>query len=147
MKIVFFIFFSLLSDKTANAQLHQIDSASNTIKDREWKMKIEMIGIVAQFELGNDDIAGRQIKRPQKSYADMLHLPLYQLTARFLKFTPKMIDNPGIVKRPEFRQEIDQARKNAPDVVEDIQAIAFYCWLKSKIPSCNYYELLLERVN
>ncbi len=135
--------------KDSNAQLRRIDtdSTANNIKGREWKMKKEMIEIIVQFELGNDDLAGRQIKRLQRSYSDMLQLPLYQLTARFLKFTARMVDNPDIVKRPEFRQEIDQARKSAPDVVEDIQAIAFYCWLKSKILDCNYYELLVERVN
>jgi hypothetical protein len=37
-----------------------------------------------------------------------------------------MIDNPGIVRRPEFRREIDQARKSASEFVEDIRAMAFY---------------------
>jgi hypothetical protein len=44
-----------------------------------------------------------------------------------------MIDNPSVVKRPEFRREIGPARKSAPEFVEDIRAIAFYCWLKSKM--------------
>jgi hypothetical protein len=75
----------LLPNEITNAQLRQIDigSAANSIKDREWKMKKEMIEIIVQFESGNDDIAGRQIKRLQKSNADMLLLPLYQLTDHF----------------------------------------------------------------
>jgi hypothetical protein len=54
--------------------LRQIDSgsAANTIKGLEWKMKIEISEIIVQFESGNDDISGTQIKRLQKSYADIL---------------------------------------------------------------------------
>jgi tetratricopeptide (TPR) repeat protein len=51
--------------KDANAQLRRLDleSAAMQNKGREWKMKKEMIEIIVQFELGNDDIAGNQIKR------------------------------------------------------------------------------------
>jgi hypothetical protein len=62
----------------------------------------------------------------------------------FLKFIRRMITNPELVATPAFAEEVKEASLGWPGEKEDIQAITFFCWLKSKMLRRNYYEVLLE---
>jgi tetratricopeptide (TPR) repeat protein len=135
--------------KEANAMLHKMptDYKLREIKGREFSLKKNMIEMIVQFELGKDDIAETINKRILKSYAIMWKSPLYALSYQYMKFVGEIIKDSSIVDSPQFHKRIHQALQNSTIENEDLQAIAFYCWIKSKMTHRDYYEVLLERLN
>jgi len=57
-----------------------------------------------------------------------------------------MIKDPQCVTTEAFRQDVKAAQLNLRNDEEDIQAIAFYCWLTSKMFNRDYYEVLLNAI-
>ena len=61
-------------------------------------------------------------------------------------FIRELISDPNAISKPEFAKKVDEANLALPGDREDIQAITFFCWLKSKMVKRPYYEVLLEIV-
>jgi hypothetical protein len=58
-----------------------------------------------------------------------------------------MIHDPHIVTTPYFHTQVKFAQLAWPGAKEDIQAITFFCWLKSKMENKPYYDVLLARLH
>jgi hypothetical protein len=111
---------------------------------KEWRFKKNMIEVIIQCELGNEDVALARIRSLEKYFSTFLSHPVYQRARLFLKFIRRVISDPGLVSTPDFAEEVKEASLGWPGEKEDIQAITFFCWLKSKMLRRNYYEVLLE---
>ncbi len=142
-------YFNARRFKEANAMLHKMptDDKLKEIKGKEFSLKKNMIEMIVQFELGKDDIAEKMNKRIIKSNEILWKSPLYSLTWQYMKFVGEIIKDSSIVDSPQFHKRIHEARQNSTIENEDLQAIAFYCWIKSKMTHRDYYEVLLERLN
>ncbi len=142
-------YFNAKQFKESNNMLYQLpgDEELQSSKGGEWILKKNLIEMIVQYELGNKDIALSTLRRIKKVHARLMKQPLHYLTPAFLKFTAKLIADRHIVNNPSFLSEIQAVLKSAPDKREDIQAVSFLSWLKSKILHRDYHELLVERVN
>jgi len=114
---------------------------------KEWRFKKNLIEVIVQFELGNHEIALKQLKSIQKYYSQFLKHPIYLRAQLFIDFVRKLILDPTIATTKEFAPEVEGARMGWPSEKEDIQAITFFCWLKSKMSGRKYYDVLLEAIN
>ncbi|MBL7943398.1 MAG: hypothetical protein JNM00_11555, partial [Flavobacteriales bacterium] len=99
---------------------------------KEWRFKRDLIHVIIQVELGHDDIALRGVRNLERNYASFLSQPFYQRAGIFAGFIRQWILNPESVKTPAFEKVLGDANIALPDEREDIQAMTFYCWLKSK---------------
>ena len=65
----------------------------------------------------------------------------------YLSFVKRIIKNPLVVYRAEFLDGVRAAQLHLANNAEDVQAIAFHCWISSKIFGQDYYETLLKSIN
>jgi hypothetical protein len=113
---------------------------------KEWRMKKNLIEVIVQYELGNIEWALQKIKLIEKHFSEFLDQPFYQRARIFMGFIRELISQPDSISKPEFAKKVDEANLALPGDREDIQAITFFCWLKSKMVKRPYYDVLLEIV-
>lgn len=113
---------------------------------KEWVLKKNLIEMIIQFELGNIDIVMNRIRSFQRSFSRMYQQNIYQRVEEFIEFIKLLIDQPDIIKSAEFKNAMSQKIINAPQEKEDLQAMSFYCWMKSKMINQKYYDVLLDVV-
>jgi hypothetical protein len=110
----------------------------------EWRFKKQMIEVIVLYEYAKEDIALNLIRSMERYYSAFLSEPIYKRAGFFLNFIKRLIDKPDIVKQRSFIEAVDNANMAWPREKEDVQAITFFCWLKSKMIGKDYYEVLIE---
>jgi hypothetical protein len=142
-------YFQSAEYKKANKTMMEIGHSDKWLEEKmgkEWRFKKNMIELIIQYELGNDDIALARIRTIEKQFSAFLTHPAYQRARLFLSFIKRMALHPDEVASPKFAKDVEEAQMGWPGHKEDIQAITFFCWLKSKMVKRDYYEVLLETV-
>jgi hypothetical protein len=135
--------------RTANRFLLQLPNRSKQLEaefGKEWFFKRDLIEVIFQCELGNVEYARTRLTAIPKEYKSMLQESNYKRALVFMGFMLKYFDHPEFVRTEEFRSEVLSARIGWEGQSEDIQAILFFCWLRSKMQSRDCYEVVLERV-
>ncbi len=143
-------YFNAAQYRTANRVLHlsaMSDRKLDELMGIEWRFKRGMIALIVQYELGNTEIALSMIKRLQNEFKQHLRTQTYDRAAVFLQFIVRLIQHPEQVHTLEFREEIKTTSMMLTRSSDDIQGIAFFCWIRSKMFKRPYYEVLVERLN
>lgn len=112
---------------------------------QEWTYKMELVEVVLLWDGGQEAVAETKLDQMLVRYKDFLKGEIYERGAVFMKFVQRYFRDPDILKSPEFLQEIKAASLNRHEH-EDIHAITFFCWFKSKIVGLPFYEVLQERI-
>ncbi len=113
----------------------------------EWVLKKNLIEIILQFELGNIDIVLNRIRSFELNFSSLFNHPLYKRVSLFIKTIKTTIDTPDIMQSKVFIEEVKETLVRKDSEQEDLQAMAFYAWLKAKMMNLNYYDVLLDIAN
>lgn len=127
-------------------QIHQLDINLADWMGTEWCFKMDMIELITHFEFGNEELAMQRHARIAKKYRSLLRHDKYANAALFFKIIGKILRNPDVVGTASFRTQVKTVVQNWEFDMGDLQAVTFFCWLKSKLHGKDYYELLLEEV-
>ncbi len=141
--------FCLKEYKKANAHLVQINHSNAWLDENigpEGRFKLQLMDIIYQYDLERPDIAEGRIVSMLKGFEGFLTQPAVARGGRFAKLILKMIGDPNYVTTESFAKEVEAAELRTLESMEDIQAIAFFCWLLSKMQSRDYYQVLREWV-
>jgi len=136
--------------RDANRVLYQFDHTDKWLSKKmgkEWVIRKNLIEILIQYELGNVEIAMNRIKAFERAHKDILELFIYERVKTFLSFVKDTIDKPYLIATEEYFQHVDETLQRWPIEIEDIQAIAFFCWIKARMMKMKYYHVLVETVN
>jgi hypothetical protein len=136
--------------KSANRISLQLPVRSKALESefgKEWFFKRDLIEVIFQYELGNSEHARNRLLSIPREYNSMLQESNYKRALVFIGFMLKYFDDPEYVRSEEFRNTVLAARIGWEGQSEDIQAILFFCWLRSKMQSRDCYEVVLERVD
>jgi len=136
--------------KKANHIIQTFNHSDNWLEKKmgiEWVLKKNLIEIILQFELGNIDIVLNRIRTFELNYSKLFNHPLYQRVNLFVKTIKTTIDTPEIMQSTVFIEEVKSTLVRQDSEQEDLQAMAFYAWLKAKMMNLNYYEVLLDIAN
>ena len=136
--------------KKANLLLQTLNHSDNWLEKkmgREWVLKKNIIEILLQYELGNIDVTLNRIRSFERNYADLHNHSLYGRVFQYMDIIKEIIDAPQLLKNKSFLEEVQNTLVKTPSEQEDLQAIAFYSWLKSKMTGNEYYEVLLNIAN
>ena len=115
---------------------------------KEWVVRKWLIEAVVQFELKNDDIARKIISKIKQKYGSLLTRSANQNRKPFLNLLEEYMRYPQRVTQSDFLEKVDNVLTFAEtNRQEDLQEMAFYAWLKSKMEKKDYYETLLELAN
>ncbi|MFT5185642.1 MAG: hypothetical protein ACI84C_002790 [Flavobacteriales bacterium] len=136
--------------REANKLLRDIGHTDKWLEKRvgiEWRFKKNLIEIIVQVEMENTEIALARISSIDRYYKSFFKNEMYQRARIFLGFIKQVIEKPDSIVTEDFAQHVNQTIVRLPGDKEDIQAITFYCWLKSKMLRKSYYPVLIETVH
>jgi hypothetical protein len=109
----------------------------------EWVLKKELITALIQFEMGNDDISLNKIRSIERSLK-IIKTTKYHRVKTYLSLIKEIIEEPHIATSVKFLDRVESAFNWIPMEQEDLQAVIFYAWLKSKMINKSHYNTLLE---
>lgn len=133
--------------KKANQLILQIGHTDKWLEKNigvEWKLKKNMIEIIYQIELERPEIALDRINSLQKTHRKLFQLPVYQRVTVFLNLLKKYIQDPEVVKTQAFLDTVEVSFEWIEIEQEDLQAMSYYAWLKSKMEQKDFYTTLLS---
>jgi uncharacterized protein YbgA (DUF1722 family) len=112
----------------------------------EWTLRKNLSEIIIQYELGNVDLVLNKVRSIERNFDALLRSPVYANVRTYLQFIRQLTDRPGAAANKAFSLEVAGAFRFLPVEQEDLQAMSFYAWLKSKMLRRDYYSVLLELV-
>jgi hypothetical protein len=112
----------------------------------EWTLRKNLSEIIIQYELGNVDLVLNKVRSIERNFDALLRSPVYANVRTYLQFIRQLVDDPGAAADKTFSAEVDRTFRFLPVEQEDLQAMSFYAWLKSKMLRRDYYSVLLELV-
>ncbi|MDB4534187.1 hypothetical protein N9242_04880, partial [Vicingaceae bacterium] len=136
--------------KKCNLILQTLNHTDNWLIKKmgiEWVLKKNMIEIMIQYELENYEIALNRIRSFERSFSNLFNHPIYSRANQFMQIIKKIISNPHIIKDKAFIDKVVSSMVIKPSEQEDLQAMTFYSWLKSKMQNKPFYDVLLDVVN
>lgn len=143
-------YFNNAEYKKANDIFHLYEHSDKWYEKKlgkEWVLRKSVMEIFTQYEIGNDDIALNRIRSLERNFEDFFENISYKRAKVFLGLIKDFINDPSSASTIEFEQKVIASKIFLPDEYEDLRAIAFFCWLKSKMLKRPYYEVLVERMN
>ena len=111
---------------------------------KEWVVKKNLCEMFFYYDYGDYDLAFNKLRSIERNYKDFFKHANYQNALNFLKLIKRFFDRPDLVSKQEFIDNVDSSLEFLPFEEEDLQAVSFYAWLKSKMVKKGYYEVLLE---
>lgn len=136
--------------KSANKMLLQLpntDKWCERTMGQEWMLKRSLIEMITQVEMGNTEIALNRIRSIQRKFKSLMERPKYELVRPFLQMVKSVVAYPERVNQTVYNEKIKPTFVIRDSSEEDLQAMTYYAWLKSKFTERPYYETLLELVN
>lgn len=136
--------------KKANKALISIgytDKRCEKLMGVEWILKKNLIDIFFQYELGRPEIAYDRLVSLQRTHHVLIQTRKYERVGIFLKLVSEIINHPEQVHSPEFAQRVEHSFVWVDIKEEDIQAISYYAWLKSKMIKRDFYHVLLDLIH
>ncbi len=112
----------------------------------EWVLKKQMIEVIALVELYEDEKALQGIARIRSWSEEFFRQPPYRRVLLFLEWVERYLNDRSSFSNPDVMEKMGKSLAVQSDRREDLQAVAYYTWLKSKAEKRSYYELLLEMV-
>jgi hypothetical protein len=112
----------------------------------EWRFKKNMIELIFQYEIGNTEIAHDRIESMQRIYKNLFRTPKYSRVGVFLALIKSIIHEPGLLSSHELLSKIEESFEWIDKEEEDLQAMTYYAWLKSKVQKRGFYETMLELI-
>ena len=97
-------------------------------------------------ELHEDQRAMEGIQKIQSLSEEFFSQRPYRRVLLFLEWVQRYLSNREAFSGPLVLDRLVKSLAVQSDRKEDLQAVAYYTWLKSKAEGRSYYELLLEMV-
>lgn len=140
-------FFAKENYKRANSVLNSIGHSSQWLQKKkglEWRVKFQMIELIVLYENDKIDLVMLRQRSIQKLIRAVIKInPNYKNLSVFLKIINKSIDQGSF---EGLDKELDKF-EFSPFKQENIQAMAFYAYVKAKIKKANYYDTLMELID
>lgn len=108
----------------------------------EWVLKKNLMEILLFIELGHIELVESRILSIERNYGSLKSNPIYKKAFDFLKLIKDYLFNYSD-NVDGFKNKILDRLDFVPYEQEDIQAMAFYAWLKSKATQKDFYATLL----
>lgn len=133
-------------DKTHRALqlITHSDAWCEKVMGTEWVVKKSMMEAILYIELGELTLVDSRIQYIQRSFRELLSQPRYQRIGTYVGFLRKLSDVPTKDDIEKLEAALDQSFEWLPIELEDLQAIAFYSWLKAKVLGLDAYQVMME---
>ena len=136
-------------DKAARClrELNRSDQYYEKRMGREWVLKKNLSEMIFYYDFGDYDLAINKLRAIERNYSGSFTQSKYQNVKQFIQLIKLLFKDPNLVSKPDFMDKVDGTLQFLPFEEEDLQAVSFYAWLKSKMTKKGYYETLLSLTN
>jgi hypothetical protein len=135
--------------KKANRILQNLGHTDNWFEKNmgvEWRIKKNLIDVIYQYELGRTEIAMDRIYSLERIHANLFKTKKYNRVVVFLGLMKEVIKRPHQVQSESFLQRVESSFDWVEKEREDLQAMSYYAWLKSKMNRQDFYTVMLELI-
>lgn len=109
----------------------------------EWAMKRALIETIVYFELGEFDLVDSRIAYLKRQFRPLFQQPVYQRVKEYLQYVEALSHTKNQQEAQKLQETMKTVFEQIPADMEDLQAMAFYSWLKAKSLGRDTYEVLL----
>lgn len=113
----------------------------------EWLMKRDLMIVLLHNESGDNDLAESRIRSIERKYVELFKQKRYRRAQLFLTLIKRIVYNEGAMDLKEIEQKLPVAWDWVPRKEEDLQAMLFSAWLRSKISKRTFYECIVDLIN
>lgn len=113
----------------------------------EWLMKRDLMIVLLHNDSGDKDLAESRIRSIERKYIDLFRQKRYHRAFVFLSLIKRIVYNEGVMDLREIEQKVPVSWDWVPRKEEDLQAMLFSAWLRSKISDKTFYECIVELIN
>lgn len=134
------------NNRDAKLLLLQIERSSLWLARQfgeEWLLKKSIIEALLYYELNDVSLLDSKLRFIKTKFRNLLKRPIYQRALVFVKFIEKL----DVLNPAALEEMVDNAFNFAPIEQEDLQAMTFYAWLKSKWAGQGAYKVLMNLLN
>ena len=110
----------------------------------EWLLKRQVMEVILFYELNELELYESRIKSIERSLKLFGENEYYKRAFNFIRLLKDFVLNVGKSKDDDFNTKVENNIQWLPFEKEDVQNVAFYAWLKSKMLGGDYYKTLLE---
>jgi hypothetical protein len=135
--------------KKALSTLGELHHSHKWYRERmgiEWTLKRDMIELLLFHELDEPDLVQSRIRSIKRKYRKLFQQKLYARVPLFLSFVKEYVENETHVDLQELEEKMELNWTWVPKEEEDLQAMMFYAWFKSKLTKGNLYRTVLDLV-
>ena len=112
-----------------------------------WVVKKELIGLLLLVELDKVDLIGPKLISIKKRFSKRITSAQQENMHQFLKLINRYYDHPQAATSAAFKDQVEVSFNWLGYEREDLFAMSFYAWLKSKMQNKPLYAITLELVN
>ena len=124
--------------------LRHTDSWYEEQMGTEWLLKQKLIELLIFHELEEVDLTESRLRAINRKYKELLSLPRYRNAAAFLELVKRYSHRLHEIESSELEEMVEVSWEWLPKEQEDLQAMMFYAWIKSKIVGESSYEVLIQ---
>lgn len=142
-------YFQMEEYKKANQVLINLGHSDNWFEKNmgvEWRIKKNMIDVIYQYELGRTEIALDRIHSLERIHKALFATKKYQRVIVFLGLVKTLIKDPMIIQTEAFFERVEASFEWVEKSQEDLQAMSYYAWLKSKMNKQPFYSVMRELI-
>ena len=155
-----FHYFAEAKFAKANQVLISLDRTDHWLEQNlglEWLINHNVGELLIQLELGNPELALTRLRAVERrlheqfpaaeATPDAPAQPLggrYQPVLRYLECVRAIIEEPTVVRHPEFVRRVETIPHFVLHEREDLQVLSFFAWLKARVQGRPYYDTRLN---
>ncbi|GAB5522142.1 MAG: hypothetical protein Roseis2KO_00140 [Roseivirga sp.] len=113
----------------------------------EWLLKRDLMAVLLFNDAGQKDLAESRIRSIERKYADLFSQNRYKRAATFLALIKHIVYEEEILNLADLEKQVEVSWEWVPRQEEDLQAMIFYAWLRSKITRQTFYECMVEMIS
>ena len=110
----------------------------------EWVFKKNIMEVILFYDKGDIDLCENKIRSIETIFLDLKKNPIYARGFIFLKLVKELIKSADLIS---LEEKVENSFEWLPINEEDLQAMAFYAWIKSKVSKIDYYTCVMALVN
>jgi len=135
--------------KKANQILQNLGHTDNWFEKHmgvEWRIKKNMIDVIYQYELGRTELALDRVHSLERIHGNLFKTKKYKRVVVFLGLIKEVIKHPHQVQSISFLERVEHSFDWVDKEREDLQAMSYYAWLKSKMTDKDFYEVIISLI-
>lgn len=112
----------------------------------EWLLKRDLMAVLLFNDAGQKDLAESKIRSIERKYTGLFNQKRYKRAATFLSLIKRIVYEEEILNLADLEKKVQVSWEWVPRREEDLQAMIFYAWLRSKITRQTFYECMVEMI-